>query len=218
MIAGIHKWTDRGQVMCFRFCLGPQSTERMSSETLTDLAEAHNSGKILRLFSSLVKAEAMRRVGDAVGLSSPPDAAAVRGRDCRWRESFPPQDAGTSGTDIASSHDRSMAVSVSHISLCICSATARRAAPSSRLRRCSAERTSRTRRSIPVTRKVDVDGESRAQMFDHLIAFIGLSFEQKLVDDRGRIGLFAQASGGLLQVLGPVRFLAGGGVQGIGAL
>ncbi len=67
-------------------------------------------------------------------------------------------------------------------------------------------------------REVEVDRESGAQMFDHLIAFVGLGFEQKLVDDGGGIGLFAQAGGGLLQSLGPVRFLAGGGVQGIGAL
>jgi hypothetical protein len=30
-------------------------------------------------------------------------------------------------------------------------------------------------------------------MFDHLIAFLGLGLEQKLVDDGGGIGLFAQA-------------------------
>ena len=111
-----------------------------------------------------------------------------------------------------------MAVRVSRISLCICSATARRAAPSSRLRRCRAERTSRTSRSIPVTPKLTYTGKRGAQMFDHLIAFFGFGLEQELVDDSGRIGLFAQAGGGLLQGLGPMRFLAGGGVQGIGAL
>ena len=61
-------------------------------------------------------------------------------------------------------------------------------------------------------------GKRGAQMFDHLIAFLGLGLEQELVDDGGGIGLFAQAGGGLLQGLGPVRFQAGGGVQGIGAL
>jgi hypothetical protein len=54
-------------------------------------------------------------------------------------------------------------------------------------------------------------------LFDHLIALFGLSLEQKLVDDRGGIGLFAQAGGARLQRLGPMRFLSGGSVQGIGA-
>ena len=99
-----------------------------------------------------------------------------------------------------------MAVRVSRISLCICSATARRAAPSSRLRRCRAERTSRTRRSMPVTREVNVHGERGAQMFDHLIAFFRLGFEQKLVDDSGGIGLFAQAGGSPPARSGPSAF------------
>ena len=55
-------------------------------------------------------------------------------------------------------------------------------------------------------------------MLDHLIAFLGLGLEQKLVDDSSGVSLFAQASGGLLQGIGPVRFLTGGGVQGVGAL
>ena len=55
-------------------------------------------------------------------------------------------------------------------------------------------------------------------MFDHLIALVGLGVEQELVNDCGRIGLFAQAGGGLLQSLGPVRLLASGDLQGIGAL
>ena len=67
-------------------------------------------------------------------------------------------------------------------------------------------------------REVEIDREGRAQMFDHLIAFVGLGFQQELVDDGSGIGLFAQAGGSLLQGLGPVRFLAGGGVQGFGAL
>ena len=58
------------------------------------------------------------------------------------------------GTDMASSQESSMAVRVSLISLCICAATARRAVPSSPLRRCKAERASRTRRSMPVTPKL----------------------------------------------------------------
>ena len=59
-------------------------------------------------------------------------------------------------------------------------------------------------------REVDVHRKSRAQMFDHLIAFVGLGFEQELVDDGGGISLFAQAGGGFLQGLGPMRFLSGG--------
>ena len=54
-------------------------------------------------------------------------------------------------------------------------------------------------------------------MFDHLIALFGLSLEQELIDNGGGKSLFAQASGGLLQGLGPVRFLAGGGIQGFDA-
>jgi hypothetical protein len=46
---------------------------------------------------------------------------------------------------------------------------------------------------------------------DHLITFGGFGFEQELVDDGGGVGLFAQAGGGLLQGMGPVRFQAGGG-------
>ncbi|MGD1079995.1 MAG: hypothetical protein ABR881_16855 [Candidatus Sulfotelmatobacter sp.] len=48
-------------------------------------------------------------------------------------------------------------------------------------------------------------------MVDHLITFGGFGFEQELVDDGGGVGLFAQAGGGLLQGMGPVRFQAGGG-------
>lgn len=67
-------------------------------------------------------------------------------------------------------------------------------------------------------REVHIDGKGGAQMFEHLIAFVGLGFEQKLVDDGGVEGLFAQAGGGLLQGLSPLRFLTGGGMQGIGTL
>ena len=70
----------------------------------------------------------------------------------------------------------------------------------------------------PSDGKVEVDGESRAQMLDHLLAFIRLGFEQKLIDDGGGIALFAQTGGRRLQGLGPVRFLPGGGVQRLGAL
>jgi hypothetical protein len=55
-------------------------------------------------------------------------------------------------------------------------------------------------------------------MFNHLIALFGLSLEQELINDGGGKSLFAQAGGGLLQGLGPLRFLAGGGMQGIGTL
>ena len=104
-----------------------------------------------------------------------------------------------------------MAVSVSLISLCICSATARRAAPSSRSRRCRAERTS-DQALYSRHGEVQVDGKRRAQMFDHPIAFVGLGLQQKLIDDGSGVSLLAQAGSGLMQGLGPVRFLAGGGV------
>ncbi len=55
-------------------------------------------------------------------------------------------------------------------------------------------------------------------MFDHLLAFPRFGFDQELIDHSSAVGLFAQAGGSLLQVLGPVRLLAGGGLQGISAL
>jgi hypothetical protein len=109
-----------------------------------------------------------------------------------------------------------MAVRVSLISRCICAATARRAAPSSRLRRCKAAHLAHQTFHAGDP-EVNVNRERGSQMFDHLIAFFRLGLDQKLVDDGGGIGLFAQASGALLQGLGPMRFLAGGSVQGLGA-
>ena len=67
-------------------------------------------------------------------------------------------------------------------------------------------------------REIDVDRKCGAEMLDHLIAFLGLGLEQKLVDDGRGVSLFAQASGGLLQGTSPLRFLTGGGVQRVGAL
>jgi hypothetical protein len=55
-------------------------------------------------------------------------------------------------------------------------------------------------------------------MLDHLIAFLGLGLEQKLVDDSSVVSSFAQASGALLQGTSTLRFLTGGGVQRVGAL
>jgi hypothetical protein len=87
----------------------------------------------------------------------------------------------------------------------------------SRLRRCRADRTSRTRRFIPVTAKFTSTGERGAQMFDHPIAFVGLGCKQELVDYSGSICLLAQAGDSLLQSLGALRFVARGDIQGIGA-
>jgi hypothetical protein len=82
---------------------------------------------------------------------------------------------GIFGTDIASSQERSIAVSVSLISLCIWAATARFAADSSRFLRCNADRTSRSNRSIPVSAVKCVesarslhDRERDRGVFDHL--------------------------------------------------
>ena len=68
-----------------------------------------------------------------------------------------------------------------------------------------------------MTPKLTYTGNAVPRLFDHLIALVGLSLEQKLVDDSGEINLFAQAGGVPLQGLGPMRFLSGGSVQGIGA-
>jgi hypothetical protein len=79
-------------------------------------------------------------------------------------------------------------------------------------------RTSRTRRSIPVTAKFTRTGERGAQMLDHPIAFVRLGCKQELVDYSSRICLLAQAGGSLLQSLGALRFVARGDIQDIGAL
>jgi hypothetical protein len=110
-----------------------------------------------------------------------------------------------------------MAVRVSRIWLRIWSSTARRASPSSRLRRCSAERTFTQQTFHSSNREVEVNGTGRAQMFDHLIALGGIGLKQELVDDGGGIGLLAQAACSLRQALSPMRFQARSGAQGIGA-
>ena len=55
-------------------------------------------------------------------------------------------------------------------------------------------------------------------MFDHLVAFLRLRFDQELIDDGNGIGLFAQVSDAFLQGLRPVRFLACFGKQALRAL
>ena len=66
--------------------------------------------------------------------------------------------------------------------------------------------------------KVDVNRKSRAQMLEHSIALFRLGFEQELVDNHGRVVLFAQACGSLLQDVGPMGFVAGRQLQSGGAL
>jgi len=66
-----------------------------------------------------------------------------------------------------------------------------------------------TRRSIPVTAKVDVDGKSRAQVLDHLIAFVRLGFEAGTDRPPLRSKSVRADEWPRTAVLGPVRFPAG---------
>ena len=66
--------------------------------------------------------------------------------------------------------------------------------------------------------EIDVDRKCRAEVFEDVIGIFGFGLEQELIDDGGGVGLFAEAAGGLLQGLGPMRFFAGGSFQSVHAL
>src|SRR5580704_176089 len=67
-------------------------------------------------------------------------------------------------------------------------------------------------------RETNLDGKSRTQVLEHLIAFSRLGLDQELIDNNGCIRLFAQPHHGLLPGLGPMSFAAGGVFKSGGAL